>query len=181
MKKGTPYYIYTYIIPKSASSQMDLIIGPFHLKPFERMINYVKDKDILLINPMTPRADLVIDNKNMVKVKPSYSYQMHWLEEIIKDKYTDNNIFIFAMDSASMQYTEIMKEIALRNIEEFSYVPNKRIKRVIKKYQDALKNEEVEFDSKLISDMEEHWEEMERIIAEEHQRLADCVCACNNS
>ena len=128
-------------------AQMDVIIGPFHLKPFERMLNYVKDKDILLINPMTPRADLVIDNKNMVKVKPSYSYQMHWLEEIIKDKYTDNNIFIFAMDSASMQYTEIMKEIALRNIEEFSYVPNKRIKRVIKKYQDALKNEEVEFDS----------------------------------
>jgi len=34
---------------------------------------------------------------------------------------------------------------------------------------------------KLISDMEEHWEEMERIIAEEHQRLADCVCTCQNS
>jgi len=125
----------------------DMIVGPFHLKPFERMLNYVKDKDILLVNPMTNREDLVIDNKNMVKVKPSYSYQMHWLEEVIKDKYTDNNIFIFAMDSANMQYTEIMKEIALRNIEEFSYVPNKRIKRVIKKYQDALKNEEIEFDS----------------------------------
>lgn len=125
----------------------DMIVGPFHLKPFERMLNYVKDKDILLVNPMTNREDLVIDNKNMVKVKPSYSYQMHWLEEVIKDKYTDNNIFIFAMDSASMQYTEIMKEIALRNIEEFSYVPNKRIKRVIRKYQDALKNEEIEFDS----------------------------------
>lgn len=125
----------------------DMIVGPFHLKPFERMLNYVKDKDILLVNPMTNREDLVIDNKNMVKVKPSYSYQMHWLEEVIKDKYTDNNIFIFAMDSASMQYTEIMKEIALRNIEEFSYVPNKHIKKVIRKYQDALKNEEIEFDS----------------------------------
>ena len=34
---------------------------------------------------------------------------------------------------------------------------------------------------KLISDMEEHWEEMERIIAEEHQRLTDAVCACQNS
>lgn len=128
-------------------AKMDVIIGPFHLKPFERMLNYVKDKDILLVNPMTNREDLVIDNKNMFKVKPSYSYQMHWLEEIIKDKYTDNNIFIFAMDSASMQYTEIMKEIALRNIEEFSYVPNKHIKKVIRKYQNALKNEEIEFDS----------------------------------
>ena len=125
----------------------DMIVGPFHLKPFERMLNYVKDKDILLVNPMTNREDLVIDNKNMVKVKPSYSYQMHWLEEVVKDKYTDNNIFIFAMDSANMQYAEMLKEIALRNIEEFSYVPNKRIKRVIRKYQDALKNEEIEFDS----------------------------------
>ena len=128
-------------------AKMDVIIGPFHLKPFERMLNYVKDKDILLVNPMTNREDIVIDNKNMFKVKPSYSYQMHWLEDIIKDKYTDNNIFIFAMDSASVQYTEIMKEIALRNIEEFSYVPNKHIKKVIRKYQNALKNEGIEFDS----------------------------------
>lgn len=125
----------------------DMIVGPFHLKPFERMLNYVKDKDILLVNPMTNREDLVIGNKNMVKVKPSYSYQMHWLEEVIKDKYTNNNIFIFAMDHANMQYTETMKEIALRNIEDFSYVPNKHINRVIRKYHDALKNEEIEFDS----------------------------------
>lgn len=125
----------------------DMIVGPFHLKPFEIMLNYVKDKDILLVNPMTNREDLVIGNKNMVKVKPSYSYQMHWLEEVIKDKYTNNNIFIFAMDHANMQYTETMKEIALRNIEDFSYVPNKHINRVIRKYHDALKNEEIEFDS----------------------------------
>ncbi|MBQ8222384.1 MAG: LysM peptidoglycan-binding domain-containing protein [Bacteroidales bacterium] len=125
----------------------DMIVGPFHLKPFERMLNFVNDKDILLVNPMTNREDLVIGNKNMVKVKPSYSYQMHWLEEVIKDKYTDNNIFIFAMDSSSMKYVETMKEIALRNIEEFSYVSNKHIKKVIRKYQNALKNEEIEFDS----------------------------------
>ena len=53
-------------------AKMDVIIGPFHLKPFERMLNYVKDKDILLVNPMTNREDIVIDNKNMFKVKPSY-------------------------------------------------------------------------------------------------------------
>ena len=33
---------------------------------------------------------------------------------------------------------------------------------------------------KLISDMEEHWEEMERIIAEEHQRIESGLC-CQNS
>ncbi len=131
----------------------DVIIGPFHLKPFERVMAFAKSNDILIVNPMTPREDLLIGNKNMVKVKPSISHQMYWIEQVIKEKYRNNNIFIFAMDSSCMEYAYIMENIAMRNIDEFSYVPNKRIKRIIKKHQDALKNEEIEFDStKYMSD-----------------------------
>ena len=51
------------------------------------------------------------------------------------------------MDSSNMDYARMLEEIALRNIKEFSYVPNSHIKKIIKKQHDALKNEEVEFDS----------------------------------
>lgn len=126
---------------------VDMIVGPFHLKPFERMMSFANENEIMIINPMTNREDLLIGNKNMVKVKPSFSYQMQWLEQLIADKYQDNNIFVLAMDSSCMERAFEIEEIASRSIVEYSYVPNQRIKRIIKKYQDAMKNEEIEFDS----------------------------------
>lgn len=128
-------------------AKMDAIVGPFHLKPFERVNAFANENEIMIVNPMTNREDLVLNNKNTVKVKPSYSYQMRWLEEIIKEKYTDNNIFVFAMDTSYMHYAIQIEEIALRNIDEFSYVTNRKIIKTIKKHHDFLKNEEIEFDS----------------------------------
>lgn len=135
------------VLRDSTLLDMDMIVGPFHLKPFERVMEFVADHDVMIVNPMTNREDLLVGNKNMVKVKPSYSYQMQWLERLIQDRYTDNNIFILAMDSSCMDYAFMIEDIALRNIDEFSYVPNRKIKRIIKKRHDTLKNEEIEFDS----------------------------------
>ena len=124
----------------------DIIVGPFHLKSFDRVMKFAEHHDILIVNPMTPRDDLVRGHENMVKVKPSRQYQMQWLEQLMKDKYTDNNIFIFAMDSSCMNYAYNIKEIAERNVNEYSLVPNSHINKVIKKHHDAWKIEEVDFD-----------------------------------
>lgn len=135
------------VLSDTTLRDVDMIVGPFHLKPFERMMSFANENEIMIINPMTNREDLLIGNKNMVKVKPSFSYQMQWLEQLIADKYQDNNVFVLAMDSSCMERAFEIEEIASRNIVEYSYVPNQRIKRIIKKYQDAMKNEEIEFDS----------------------------------
>ena len=135
------------ILSDTTLRDVDMIVGPFHLKPFERMMSFANENEIMIVNPMTNREDLLQGNRNMVKVKPSFSYQMQWLEQLIADKYTDNNIFVLAMDSSCMENAFIIEEIASRNIVDYSYVPNQRIKRIIKKYQDAMKNEEIEFDS----------------------------------
>lgn len=124
----------------------DIIIGPFHVKTFERVLNFAKENDIMIVNPMTNRDDMVIGNRNLVKVKPSYRYQMQWLDSLINDKYTDNNVFIFAEDTNSMDYVKMIEEIAQKNVNLYSVVPNKHIKKVIKKHHDAWKIEEVEFD-----------------------------------
>lgn len=135
------------VLSDTTLRDVDMIVGPFHLKPFERMMSFANENEIMIVNPMTNREDLLVGNKNMVKVKPSFSYQMQWLEQLIADKYQDNNIFVLAMDSSCMERAFEIEEIASRNIVEYSYVPNQRIKRIIKKYQDAMKNEEIEFDS----------------------------------
>lgn len=134
------------VLCDSTLLDMDMIVGPFHLKPFEKVMEFVSGHDVMIVNPMTNREDLLIGNPNMVKVKPSYSFQMQWLEQLIADKYTDNNIYILAMDEANMETARLIEEIALRNVSEYSAVPNAHIKKVIKKHHDALRNEEVEFD-----------------------------------
>ena len=134
------------VLCDSTLLDMDMIVGPFHLKPFEKVMEFVSDHDVMVVNPMTNREDLLVGNPNMVKVKPSYSFQMQWIEQLIADKYTDNNIYILAMDEANMETARMIGEIALRNVNEYSAVPNAHIKKVIKKHHDALRNEEVEFD-----------------------------------
>jgi hypothetical protein len=134
------------VLCDSTLLDMDMIVGPFHLKPFEKVMEFVSGHDVMIVNPMTNREDLLIGNPNMVKVKPSYSFQMQWLEQLIADKYTDNNIYILAMDETNMETARLIEEIALRNVSEYSAVPNAHIKKVIKKHHDALRNEEVEFD-----------------------------------
>lgn len=126
---------------------VDIIVGPFHLKAFEKTMEFAAENDILIINPMTNKDEVVINNRNVVKVKPSYYYQMHWLENVIKDKYTDNNVFIFTMDTNNMDYARMIENIVSRNINEYSLVPNKHIKKVVKKHQDAWKSEEVKFNA----------------------------------
>ncbi len=123
----------------------DVIVGPFHVKAFERVMTFAAENDILIVNPMTNRDDLVVGNRNVVKVKPSYRYQMHNLESLIRDKYTDNNVFIFAEDTNSMDYVTMIEDVAQRSINPYSLVPNKHIKKVVKKHQDAWQIEEVEF------------------------------------
>ena len=121
------------VLCDSTLLDMDMIVGPFHLKPFEKVMEFVSGHDVMIVNPMTNREDLLIGNPNMVKVKPSYSFQMQWLEQLIADKYTDNNIYILAMDEANMETARMIEEIALRNVSEYSAVPNAHIKKVIKK------------------------------------------------
>lgn len=123
----------------------DVIVGPFHVKAFEKVMAFAAENDILVVNPMTNRDELVQGNRNVVKVKPSYRYQMQGLESLIKDKYADNNVFIFAEDTNSMDYVRMIDEIANRTVNPYSLVPNKHIKKIVKKRQDAWKIEEVEF------------------------------------
>ena len=134
------------VLCDSTLLDMDMIVGPFHLKPFEKVMEFVSERNVMVVNPMTNREDLLIGRPNMVKVKPSYSFQMQWLEQLIADKYRDNNIFILSMDGANMETARMIEEIALRNVNEYSPVPNAHIKKVIKKHHDALRNEEVDFD-----------------------------------
>ena len=125
---------------------VDLIVGPFYFKPFEVVRYFAAERNVLIINPITPRSNIVEDNPNVVKIKPSLSSQMFLLDSIIRRDYHSNNVFIISKDGTSnADVISEIENVVRRNIDDFSYVSNKHIVDVIKKNHRRWKYLKIEF------------------------------------
>ena len=124
----------------------DMIVGPFYLKSFNVVKNYAAEKGIPIVNPITQRSEIVDYHPNVVKVKPSIEAQMGPLDSIVRRYYHSNNIFIVQKDNnVDDEIIDKITEMAYRNIDSVSYVPNKHIVNVIKKHQKRWKYLKVDF------------------------------------
>ena len=115
---------------------VDLIVGPFYLKPFNVLKQFAFDNNIPIVNPITQHSDIVDNQPNMIKVKPSMKSQLVQLDSLIRRQYHDNNVFIIRQD----RYTDTamvnrIKQIAERNIDSCTYVDNQSIVNTIRKHQ----------------------------------------------
>ena len=125
----------------------DMIVGPFYLKAFNVVKNFAAEKNIPIINPITQRSEIVDYHPNVVKVKPSIEAQLNPLDSIIRRYYHSNNIFIVKKgNDVDGEIIKKISEIANRNIDSVSYVPNKHIVDVIKKHQKRWKYLKVDFE-----------------------------------
>lgn len=125
----------------------DMIIGPFYLKPFNVVKQFASEHDIPIVNPITPRSEIVDNQPNVIKVKPSMEGQLAPLDSLIKNYYHANNIFIVR----EKEYSDTLiinkiNEIAERNIDSCSYVANNYILKVIKGHQKRWKYLKIEFE-----------------------------------
>lgn len=134
-------------IADSWLANADMIVGPFYIKPFEKVMKYASDNNILIINPITQRSNIVDNQPNVIKVKPSLDSQMDQLEMLVRDYYHFNTIFIVSKDGVSnADAINKINEIAARHIDSLSYVDNKHVVKVIKKHQKRWKFLNVEFE-----------------------------------
>ncbi len=105
--------------------QADLIVGPFHSQPFAKVAEFAKNKGILIVNPMSNRREILVDNPYVIKIKPDISNQYAQLATLIADRYPNAKIFIyhsrstyFAEQAADLQKVlaeKIPFEIKVRN------------------------------------------------------------------
>lgn len=116
----------------------DIIIGPFYIKPFEKISAFASQHDIMIVNPLTNRDEIIKGNRNIVKVKPSFSSQLQWLSQLIEDRYKDNSVFVFGMDTANTEFTGLIGDIARQKINKYSKVDNRHIVKLIKKRNEKL-------------------------------------------
>lgn len=124
----------------------DLIVGPFYLKPFNVVKNYAVEHNIPIVNPITQRSEIVDNQPNVIKVKPSMESQMAPLDSLIKNYYHANNVFIIRENEYSdTLIINKINEMVERNIDSVSYVDNKHITKVIKSNHKRWKYLKIEF------------------------------------
>ena len=132
----------------------DLIIGPFYIKPFEMMMGFADTNGIMIVNPLTNRSNLVDNQPNLVKVKPSYYSQIDYVRNLVKDRYVDNNVFIVRMDDNgdSTIIADLSRELK-EVINPYTLVSNRKIVSCLRMIynkmedKDEVNIEDVEFHS----------------------------------
>lgn len=132
----------------------DLIIGPFYIKPFEMMMSFADTNGIMIVNPLTNRSNLVDNQPNLVKVKPSYYSQIDYVRNLVKDRYVDNNVFIVRMDDNgdSTIIADLSRELK-EVINPYTLVSNRKIVSCLRMIYNKMEDndevniEDVEFHS----------------------------------
>ena len=78
----------------------DLIVGPFFGKSFAVIEEYAKAHNIVVVNPLSTRESVIVDNPNVVKVKPGEMGQILTISNLVKNLYNDANVFIVSKERA---------------------------------------------------------------------------------
>jgi len=79
----------------------DLIVGPFFGKSFAVIEEYAKANNIVVVNPLSTRASVVADSPNVVKVKPGDIGQILAISSLVKNYYSDANVFILSREKSA--------------------------------------------------------------------------------
>ena len=114
--------------------ELDMIVGPFFAKSFEVIEEYAKDKGIIVVNPLSVRSSVVVDNPNVVKVKPGDTGLILTLTNLVKNYYHDSNVFIVSREKdqdtlflRKLQHhlnLAINQEVKVSNDEFLQYAQN---------------------------------------------------------
>ena len=87
-------------VSEISGMDLDLIIGPFYGSAFNVVEDYAKANGITIVNPVTSRMSVIEDNPNVVKVKPGNMGMVFTLSNLVKNSYSDANVFIVSREKA---------------------------------------------------------------------------------
>ncbi len=138
----------------SELSSMDLIIGPFYGKSFEKAAAFAKTYKIKIVNPLSTREEIVFDNSYVFKVKPATNSQTDQLVSLLTAKYPESNVVIVRNNYYKYQATVSFIRNYLNSKRKLRiYIPNKKILDVFasKETEGNLYTENMIIDNSVIS------------------------------
>lgn len=84
-------------------AKSDLIIGPFFASAFEKVAAFALEHQIPIVNPMSPRQEIVKNNPYVIKVKPGEQYQYEQLAKFVRSYYPSAKVFLFRANSSKFK------------------------------------------------------------------------------
>lgn len=81
--------------------ELDLIVGPFFGKSFDVIEEYAKSNGIVMVNPLSMRESVIENNPNVVKVKPGDTGLILSISSLVKNSYSNANVFIVSREKAT--------------------------------------------------------------------------------
>ncbi len=93
----------------------DMIVGPFFSKSFAIIEDYAKAHDILVVNPLSTRNEVIEGNANVIKLKPPMSGQILDVAYLVRNHYPNANVFILSREKVadSLFLTQLEHELNL--------------------------------------------------------------------
>lgn len=79
----------------------DLIVGPFFGKSFAVIEEYAKAHGIAVVNPLSTRKSVIEDSPNVVKAKAGDIGMILTISNLVKNHYSDANVFIVSREKAT--------------------------------------------------------------------------------
>ena len=125
----------------------DLIIGPFFGKSFDVVEEYARAKGIVMVNPLSTRESIVEGHERVVKVKPGVHGQILGISQLVKNRYSDSNVFIISREkSADSLFLNQLEYQLNKYVKEDVTVSNEEILDYARS-----ESERLEMGSKLVS------------------------------
>jgi LysM repeat protein/ABC-type branched-subunit amino acid transport system substrate-binding protein len=79
----------------------DLIVGPFFGRSFDVIEEYAKANGIVMVNPLSTRESVIENSPNVVKVKPGDIGMILSISSLVKNSYSNANVFIVSREKAA--------------------------------------------------------------------------------
>lgn len=77
----------------------DLIIGPFFSQAFDQLSAFALEHKIMIVNPMSPRQQIIENNPYVVKMKPDPLEQFEQVVAMINANYPTARVFVYHPNS----------------------------------------------------------------------------------
>jgi LysM repeat protein/ABC-type branched-subunit amino acid transport system substrate-binding protein len=89
----------TRLINNGRLNDMDIIVGPLFGRSFAVMSEYAKQQEIFIVNPLSPRDDILDNNPFVIKINTSERNQLQNLLSYVAQKSIGQRILIVSNDS----------------------------------------------------------------------------------
>jgi len=99
------------LLRKQEIQKMNLIIGPFYSRNFKKVSAFAKKYNIPIVNPLSPREEILENNPYVLKIQPSNKSGFNEDVNFLKTNYTKRNILVirYPRTNETLSYFNVLK------------------------------------------------------------------------